>query len=409
MSSSKQLFTDRFLSSCGLAHWGRSFLDRRSSHFLATQKTQPGLLLLWVVAAVSAIAQAKAPLETPPAPVSVAPMALQVAVAASVPTDTTVQPGPTPPLPPVSEKWTQTLNQIVPDPPPPRLVRGTHYVISNEDRHDLWKATIEKLGGAYIGVGTDQNYVLAGWQRPQLLVLFDFDQVVVDLHFVYRAFFLNADSPGEFRALWETKNEATALRLLADCYPNPKQRAQIVAAYKMSRYSVLARFRKVEGIYKVHNVSWFLNEPQQYQHLAQLFRAGRVVLVRGDLTVGTSLSSIGAALSALSVPVNILYLSNAERYFTYTEGFRKSALSLRFGPGAQVLRTRARPNGVYMYVVQDAENFQKWTGHPKVSTVYQVTHRMDADPNPGLFYIRKTPEAVVPQIPHPPSAHLKSK
>jgi hypothetical protein len=121
------------------------------------------------------------------------------------------------------------------------------------------------------------------------------------------------------------------------------------------------------------------------------------------------LSSIASAISAIGMKLSVLYLSNAERYFTYSEGFKKSMLSLPYGDDAVVIRTRARPNGVYMYVVQDAKNYVDWVKHPKVNTVYQLTHQMDADPNPGLFYIRKTASAAVPSVAHPPFAHLKSK
>ena len=346
---------------------------------------------------------------TQAAMVSVAPMAMQQAVQATTGTVATLPPATaTSPLPPVSQAWTEMLNKIVSDPPPPHLVRGTHYVISNEDRHDLWLPTVLNKGGAYIGVGTDQNYVLAGWQKPELLVLFDFDQVVVNVHYVYRVFFIHGNTPEEFKSLWEPKNEATALRLLGEAYPHPKQRAAIVDAYKMSRGSVLARFRKVVGIYKQHNIRWFLDDQSQYDYVAQLFRTGRVVMVRGDLTVGGSMSSIASAITAVGVKVNVLYLSNAERYFTYSEGFRKSLLALPYGDQGVVIRTRARPNGVYMYVVQEAKNFIDWVNHPKVNTVYQLTHNMDADPNPGLFYIRRTPTATVPNVPHPPFSHLKS-
>lgn len=374
---------------------------------------------VWAVLVTMGSWQARADTATPPPQmVLAAPMALQTAAATSAadlaggpnagaPADSAA--AKKTPLTPVNAAWTQVLNQIVSDPPPPHLVRGTHYVISNEDRHDLWKKTIDNLGGAYIGVGTDQNYVLAGWQKPELLVLFDFDQVVVNLHYVYRVFFIQANTPDEFRSLWETKNEATAMRLLAEAYPHPKQRAAIVEAYNMSRYSVLARFRKVAGIYQIHKIPWFMTDLDQYAHVSQLFRAGRVVMVRGDLTVGRSLQSIADALTSLGVKLKVLYLSNAERYWTYTEGFRKSVLALPYAEAALVFRTRARPNGVYMYVVQDAQNFQQWVSHPKVNTVYQVTHQLEADPNPGLFHIKKLPGPTVPQIPHPASAHLKSK
>ena len=58
-----------------------------------------------------------------------------------------------------------------------------------------------------MGVGTDQNYLIAGWSRPEVLVLMDFDQVVVDLHRVYQLAFLHAESPEAF------------LRLSAEAFP----------------------------------------------------------------------------------------------------------------------------------------------------------------------------------------------
>ena len=87
------------------------------------------------------------------------------------------------------------MHAVVEDPPPPELVRDTHYIVSNESRQDLFKDSIAAHGGALLGVGSDQNYLLAGWSRPELLILFDFDQVVVNVHRVYRAFFLNAATP----------------------------------------------------------------------------------------------------------------------------------------------------------------------------------------------------------------------
>ncbi len=400
--------------------------ERRSlsSLSLSQRSLRQSLLLLLLPLAFASSdggAQVKANKAPPPAMAAVAPMAVQTAVtqtaaaatqaavaqnaSGSAPVSVTTQ---STTLQPVSQAWTETLNKIVPDPPPPHLVRGTHYVISNEDRHDLWLKTVQDKGGAYIGVGTDQNYVLAGWQKPEMMVLFDFDQVVVNLHYVYRVFFIQATTIDEFKSLWEVKNEPTAMRLIQEAYPHPKQRQAIVEAYKMSRGSVMARFRKVIGIYKQHNIRCFLDDQSQYDHLAQLFRTGRVVMVRGDLTVGGSLSSIATALQTIGVKLNVLYLSNAERYWTYTDGFRKSMTALPFGEDATVIRTRARPNGVYMYVVQDSKNFLEWVRHPKVNTVYQVTHTMEPDPNPGLFYIRKSPAIAVPNVPHPPFAHLKS-
>lgn len=288
------------------------------------------------------------------------------------------------------------------DPAPPALVRDQHYVISNESRHDLFRAVATNLGGVYIGVGSDQNYLLAGWARPELLILFDFDQVVVNLHRVYRVFFLNAATPEEFMALWELKNEARAESLINAEYTDPLRRAGVLRAYRTARYAVPRRFRGVLLTYKQHGVRSFLDDPEQYAYLVQLFRGGRVVMVRGDLTAGTCMSSIAAAVRNIGATVRVLYLSNAERYFAYNDAFRKSMLALPTDERSLVLRTRARRDGSYEYIMQEAENFRAWVGRRSIQLSFQYTHLRepaaaptghdrDPDKEESLFTIRRLP------------------
>lgn len=300
--------------------------------------------------------------------------------------------------------WTQALRGIVEDPAPPSLVRGEHYIISNESRHDLFRSAAMDRGGVFIGVGSDQNYLLAGWARPELLVLFDFDQLVVNLHRVYRVFFLNAATPDEFMALWDPKNEARAEALINAEYVDATRRAAVLRAYRTGRYAVPRRFRGVLAIYKQHGVRSFLDDSAQYQYLVQMFRGGRVVMVRGDLTVGTCMSSIAAAARSMGAPVRLLYLSNAERYFNYTDAFRKSMLALPTDERSLVLRTRARRDGSYEYIMQEADNFHAWLERRSVSVSFQYTHlREPAQPLPKdhgpeevLFAIRRLPPGVSP-------------
>jgi hypothetical protein len=341
--------------------------------------------------ATSAALPASEPLARPPAPA----LPAQASPAAAAP-DTQLAAAELPPLPPA---WTQALQGIVEDPAPPALVRDQHYVISNESRHDLFRDSALGRGGVYIGVGSDQNYLLAGWARPELLVLFDFDQVVVNVHRVYRAFFLNAATPEEFLELWNVKNEARAEALLAAEYTEPARRAAVVRAYRMARYAVTRRFRQVLLTYKAHGVTSFLDDPAQYRYLASLFRGGRVVMVRGDLTAGTSMSSIATAVQKLGSTVRLLYLSNAERYFTYTDAFRQSLLALPTDERSMVLRTRARRDGSYEYILQEASNFNAWVSRRSIHQSFQYTHLrepthvgttstvQDAD----LFAIRRLP------------------
>ena len=56
------------------------------------------------------------------------------------------------------------------------LVRGhVRGRVGNEDHLDLFRPAVKDKGGLYIGVGTDQNYLLGAWARAEALVLMDFD------------------------------------------------------------------------------------------------------------------------------------------------------------------------------------------------------------------------------------------
>ncbi len=303
----------------------------------------------------------------------------------------------------------QALQGIVEDPAPPALVRDQHYVISNESRHDLFRAAVKDRGGVYIGVGSDQNYLIAGWARPELMVLFDFDQVVVNLHRVYRAFFLNARTAEEFLELWEVKNERRAEALLVTEYPDPAKRALVVRAYRTGRYAVPKRMRAVLETYKQHKVASFLNDPAQYQYLAAMFRSGRVVMVRGDLTAGVCMTSIAKAIQTSGGTVRLLYLSNAERYFPYSEPFRKSMLALPTDDRSLVLRTRARCDGSYEYLLQEASNFAAWVSRRAISISFQYTHLREPVKDPVTNQAQDPDLFVINRLPAPPAPTNKPK
>ena len=117
------------------------------------------------------------------------------------------------PSQPLAAHVRAAFDAISPDPPPEETTRGSHYWISNELSHWVMRDRISNVGGVYIGVGTEQNYLLAGWARSAFLVLLDFDQSISDLHHAYAAFFMAAETPEEFLAYWDEDRieEARAL------------------------------------------------------------------------------------------------------------------------------------------------------------------------------------------------------
>ena len=136
------------------------------------------------------------------------------------------------------------LASITPDPEPPQLVRDSHYVISNEDRPHLFKGSLDDVGGALVGVGTEQLYVYAGWARPKVIIPMDFDQVVVDLHRIYGLFFLVADTPEDFVSLWSKKREPFALKLIEGAAISKADRKALAKAWRRAMPSICrARLR----------------------------------------------------------------------------------------------------------------------------------------------------------------------
>ena len=78
---------------------------------------------------------------------------------------------------------------------------------TNEDRLDLYIPHIQNMGGAYVGVGSIQNFTLAAWAKVEYLILMDFTRIVPAANKVHIAFLNAAKTPDEFKALW-SKNRA---------------------------------------------------------------------------------------------------------------------------------------------------------------------------------------------------------
>ncbi len=76
-----------------------------------------------------------------------------------------------------------------------------HFTVSNEYRHDLWFDDLRGLGGAYVGVASDQNYTLIATARSEIAYLIDLDRQVVDLHGIYASLISVAPDPAAFMAL----------------------------------------------------------------------------------------------------------------------------------------------------------------------------------------------------------------
>jgi hypothetical protein len=264
------------------------------------------------------------------------------------------------------------------------LLKGKHYVTSNELAVQRFEPHIRNLGGGYVGVGTDQSYLFIGWQRAELAWLFDYDPVVSDVHDLYLAFFGVAQNPEGFLHLWKRGSRQEALAVLAKVYTGDVlKRAH--AAYAAYRAQIERRLLTTVKEQRALHVDSYLTTQAQYDYVAQLVRAGRVRRMVGDLVADRGLVGIAGVAAKLGVPVRTLYMSNAEEYFRqsgYGEQFRTNARAVLTDPRALVLRTLSTypENKDYTYAAQLGSNFLAWLSRPWLRNVFQVAPRKSRTP-----------------------------
>ncbi|MBW2522608.1 MAG: hypothetical protein JRI23_00465 [Deltaproteobacteria bacterium] len=280
--------------------------------------------------------------------------------------------------PPLTQVERRTLAAIVADPPPPKLLNNQHYVVSDEHRPERFRPAIDGRGSLLVGVGTDQNYLFAGWARPELVVVVDFDQAVVDLHTAYRAFFERAEDADEFIDFWSASEAARerAAAAIAEVCSTADQLRRVQHSMKIARHLVHGRLTNLRARFIADGVPTLLNDPAQYRYVASLVRSGRVVAVRGDVTGPRTMKHVAESARQLGLVVRVLYLSNVEQYVRYSERFRDNVRALPVDGRSVVLRTYHQgPGRGYVYAVQRADHFRAWLLRREVKTLGDMLFR----------------------------------
>ncbi len=279
----------------------------------------------------------------------------------------------------LTSEQAQLFQNLEADAEPPALVRNSHYWVSNEHNHQLWQPYINGIKGAFIGVGTDQNYLLAGWAKPEILILMDFDGAIAELHDAYECFFNISATPETFLKRWGASYLEDSKQKLKDCFEEKTtalsldegKKSKWIAArlksFNASRGLVHARLVKTKKKYKELNMPTFLDDQIQYDYIRSLWKSKRAFAIRGDLTANVTLKGISKLLNALNVGMGVLYLSNAEQYFDYIPQFRRNMLDLPFNDQSYVVRTLGwgyhkyvEEAEQYHYNVQNGKLFQRW-------------------------------------------------
>jgi len=311
---------------------------------------------------------------------------------------------------PLDPEVARALRQVPYDPLPKQLSADAHFVVSDEKAHWVFRPAVAGLGGALVGVGTDPNYLFAGWAGSELLVLLDFDQVVVDVHAIYRLAFLHNPDIPSFLSAWSPARAREMEDRIREGVASEEDRARILRAFRIARNLIDWRLRGIRKEYRKQGVRTFLDDPDQYRHLRGLFLAERVFAIRGDLTGRKAVREVGRILREARIPLRIYYPSNAEKYFECSPDYRENMRSLPFDDRSVVVRTAGgwgppenSPDGFYTYLAQRGPDFLAWM-EDGVSCGFKrlVSARRPDKAHPGLHWIalppsRRTPPAEAPR------------
>lgn len=324
------------------------------------------------------------PDETEAAPPTVAAAAAREDAAVSPGAEADPQAALFDPMQPLPEAARAVLWGTPQDDPPeildasrPDLV-GRHYMSSDEWNLHLFEPVLRGRGGAYMGVGTDQGYLLVGWQRPAFAFLADYDPWVTVLHWIYAAFFEHAESPQALLAYFADAEAGAAL--LREHYAEHAQLEFMLKLYERYRRRVSGRLTRLRDRLTEVEVAGFVNDQAQYDFVRHLVRSRRVRPLQSNLLADRGVRGIAEALQQVGLPLRAFYVSNAESYWPWTTGeFIANVKALPFDEQSLVLRTLASHpvNDDYRYNAQPALSFLPWLEDRRIppEVIYMIPRR----------------------------------
>ncbi len=316
-------------------------------------------------------------------------LCLLAGVALSAPLTADAAPGPLPP------DMRSAFYGSPEDPPTPFLYgvsparAGVHYTASNEWHIDLYTNAITNVGGGFVGVGSDQCWLLIGWQRPERAWLIDYDPHVRDMHRLYTAFFIMSPDYATFRRLWDIDVNPTVKKVLETIWPSTSIQAELFMRYLANRHRVRKRLDGLRENMGAIGRKTFMTDVETFNWTRNFVAEGRTRALVGDLFGGEAMRGLSEVARAQGIPIRVFYVSNVEQYRNYDANFRENIQALPHDDKSLVLRTMLTwsLNGDYRYVAQPLANFKAWVARPETVGL-QWMHKLPFNLSPDPAYHR---------------------
>lgn len=362
---------------------------------------------LWVAACAQAVAPG--PVVAPPAgdapsatsvppvaPVVSEPAASSAATASSAVPSVAFEPGT-----PLRAEVGQGLAALRPDPPPRAITRNEHYLVSDERKHYLFRDAVGAAqGGVLLGVGAEQNWLIAGWSHPEVMVLLDFDQWVVDVNDLHALLLTRATSPDDYLEFWSARRADAVRALIAERF-GEADRARVRHVFDTGRGDVARQLADIKKRYAKLGVPSYLDDAAQFAWVAALARAGRVRAIRGNLVDVTTLADVATWAKGAGLAVRVLYLSNAEGYFDWNTGaYRSNLRALPYDAASVVLHTKPHHGTEYRYLAEPATRYVAWLASDRAAKLCELfdfaEKRAAVDGSDDAWTIAVEPDAAPP-------------
>ena len=239
-------------------------------------------------------------------------------------------------------------------------------VVSNETSYLQVAGALARAatpGGAYLGVGPEQNFTYIALSRPKVAFILDIRRPNMIEHLLYRAIFAEAQSRSHFLALlvgrpWDAAGDpgpsASIEAVIAHAEKAPADEAVFARSHARLRAAIerdlpldaadrktleVAHRAFFKGQLDVHfelkpaqgrrypalrellvqkdpegTARGFLASEDAFRFVQTMEREGRIIPVVGDFAGDRAMPGIAAYLSREKIPVSVFYTSNVEQY-----------------------------------------------------------------------------------------------
>mmetsp|Transcript_147332 Transcript_147332/g.268541 ORF Transcript_147332/g.268541 Transcript_147332/m.268541 type:complete len:291 (-) Transcript_147332:40-912(-) len=194
---------------------------------------------------------------------------------------------------------------------------------------------------------------MAGWARPEMLILSDLNPYVINLHKAYGVAFDMAETPDDHIKLWRNADGIEELSGgVVERYGDSQETEDILDVITghpaIGQGLIGLSLSKIQEKYYKINIPTVLTDQGQYDYMRNLWKKKRVMTILGDLAGKKSMFDLAKMAKQVGLKFRTLYLSNAMHQITVNmfdspeellERFRENMLALPFDNETLVLHT----------------------------------------------------------------------